>query len=256
MIDEDKIIAYLLNELDEPEHEAMTARIREDDSLQQTVEAYRRMLGGFRAKRVEKLAKSIATYESTLSTPEEASDRAPGKKGRFSGRSLMIGLLILAGVALLSGFLYSSSYYSDEALARRHFLMPADPAVAGDQQATTFLEAVEVFFNAQDYERAGALLATIPANSPYFSQALYLMAHADFLRGAYPGARAGFAFLSQRSDQYSPEQQRRIAWNALISRLAVGEDIGSQLGQWADTPQGQALQADLDSFWRGLFHGS
>lgn len=253
MIDEAKILAYLSNELDEEEQQAVAAAIEQDATLQQIVEEHRQIQQGFRAKRVAGLTERIEAYESSLPAPEDAASRTKPANGKPNGRWWLTGFLVVSLLVMTGIFIYGKTQYSNVKIAQRHFLMPNDPSVAGNQEATTFLAGLEAFFNDQDYQRAGELFASIPRASSYAPPSWYFLAHTDFLRGEYTAARAGFAFLSEQLGRYPSEQQRRIQWNAWISRLAAGEDI-TLPPDVANTPEGQALSKDLQSVWRRWLH--
>ncbi|GJM35862.1 MAG: hypothetical protein DHS20C18_48630 [Saprospiraceae bacterium] len=250
MIDEDKIIAYVLDELDETERQVVAVAIEKDEQLQQIAEHYQKIKQGFRAKRVNNLAEQIAAYEDALSPTSPKPDEQPKKRKKNTRRNGFTGFLILAVLGLVVAFFYGKSNYSNTALAQKYFLMPADPSVAGNQDATTFASGIEAFFNNQNYEQAASLFSSIADSSDYAIQAQYFTAHADFLNHNYEKALTEFTQLSGQKDNYPPDQQQRIEWNTMISRLAKGEEISSLPSQWSESPQGQALNRDLRSVWR------
>lgn len=254
MMDEDKIIAYILDELDETAHQEVANAIEQDQQLQETVEQYQRIKAGFRAKRVKALAEKIADYESTLPpVPHDPPTTTSKKKngGRFGLTSILVAsILALAAGALM----YGNVTYSNTALAKKHFWMPIDPATAGTQDENTFNTALDLFFTNKSYDEAANLFASIPNESPFTARAQYYEAHANFLAKNYDEALSQFESLAKTKDVYSPNENRRIEWNRMVNQLQAGQPITSIQDNWLDTDRGQALAKDLSSFWRKLFH--
>jgi len=255
MIDEDKIIAFILDELDETERQEVAHAIAQDKQLQETADKYRTIKKGFRAKRVSHLAAQIAAYESSLppisADNENSKNKESGKnKGRFGYTAILVFSILIIAMATF----YGKTTYSNTTLAQKHFWMPADPAVAGQQDENNFTSAIDVFFARKDYKSAAALFAAIPGESPYAPAAQYYKAHANFLIKNYDKALIEFESLSKQKNDYSPNQQRRIEWNTMISRLAKGGNIDPIVSEWRESAQGKPLAKDLDSIWRKLLH--
>ena len=255
MIDEDKIIAYILDELDETERQEVAAALEKDEQLRQTAEHYQKIKRSLRAKRVENLSEQIAAYETTLSASANHPPDQQSSKSKKNGRRYgLFGLFFLIGLLFSICFFYGKSHYSNTALAQKYFLLPADPSVAGNQEASIFSSAVEAFFSEKDYPKAAALFTSIPAASDYAQPARYFAAHAQFLQGDYDQALTDFTALSNQKREYPPDQQQRIEWNEMISRLATGAPVASLPESWLSTPTGQALDRDLRSVWRKFLH--
>ena len=252
MIDEDKIIDYVMDELDETERDVVAAALEKDGQLQETAEKYQQIKSGFRAKRVSKLMDQINAYEDSATSASHSDQNleqlSPNRKNR------LLQLVLLAFITLSIAFFYGRTNYSDVALAKKYFLMPADPSVAGGQEVSIFLSGIEAFFNDQDYSRAVSLFTSLPESNVYSRQARYFQAHANFLSHDYEKALAEFNQLASQVENYLPEQQRRIKWNELVSSLANGKDISPLSSQWAESTEGQALERDLESIWRKIFY--
>ncbi len=255
MIDEDKIIAYILDELDEKARQEVANAIEHDQQLQKTVDQYQKIKAGFRAKRVKALAEKIADYESTLSPiPHDPAQTTTQKSKKNKGRLGFTSILVVTLLALATGALiYGNLTYSNTALAKKHFWMPIDPAIAGTQDENTFNTALDLFFNNKSYTQAANLFASLPGESPFAAQSQYYEAHANFLAKNYEEALSQFQALNKTEDVYSPNEKKRIAWNNMVAQLQAGQSISVQ-NTWVDTERGQALADDLSSFWRKLFH--
>lgn len=256
MIDEDKIIAYILDELDETARQEVADAIEQDQQLQKTVDQYQKIKAGFRAKRVKSLTEKIADYESTLppiphNPTTTTSKKNKKNRGKFGLPSILVAAILILAVGVL---IYGNVTYSNAALAKKHFWMPIDPATAGTQDENTLNTALDLFFTDKSYSEAADLFASIPSESPFTARAQYYEAHANFLAKNYDEALSQFESLAKTEDVYSPNEKRRIEWNRMVTLLQANQPIASMQNTWLETDRGRALAEDLSSFWRKLFH--
>lgn len=244
---EEQIQAYVFGELSPGEAEAVARAIREDESLQALEQHYRQIYAGLRAERISNLASEVLAFDQTLNHSKQT-----GRNDKQSGRGRWLFLGFMALMVIISGLFYGRSQYTDVALATTHFILPQDPRVAGStQENQLYQEALELFFNDKNYPVATENLEQLAENAPdYRTSAVYLNAHALFLAGTYSVAEENFSQLINNQADYPRPQQSIIRWNAMMTRLAVGQTISPSEEEWPESFPVEKLEDDLDSWFR------
>lgn len=221
---EEKLQAYALGELPPEEATAVAAAIAKDPALQERALRYRIIREGFRQQRVNKLQEELLAYDKTLAPPTSTAPAAapPPRRAWFKTWWLLVILLLLA----LAG--YWATRTESDPLPDLFYEAPYDPSVAGGQATEAALQEAEDLFFAEDYAAARERFEALLEEEEYRSTARFYLPHASFKLREYEAAAEQFR-MALADDNNGEERRNLLRWNAMINRLARGEDVTADL---------------------------
>lgn len=237
---EELLQAYVMGELPPAEAAEVAAAIAADPGLQAREIRYRTIREGFRRQRVRGIMDGLLAPDNTslpVSGPAPAAppEKSPTSPEKPSGtrKWWLYGIVALLFV-LVSGYLLTKAGQPD--LPEEFFEMPASDAVASstDDEAL-YVEARKQFFGERFAAAHSSFVRLRDESEGYRSLAGFYLPHASFRLGKYDRAAVEFT-TALRDNNLDFGQQNLLRWNAMINRLARGEDISADLNQ--EWPQG------------------
>ena len=252
----DKIEAYLSQALSEADKASFEQDLKTNTSLKEEV------LNHVLANEALGLAiedKLSGKLDKLAQQRQEAGKLHAVKGGWIKPLSIAASILFL----LFAGStIWTNQTYSNEALAVTAYAESTLPIVRSDGDLNPNYANGLLAFSKKEYTQAIIDLAKIQSSDPSFSEAQYVLAHANWHTKNYEKAEEIFDTLLATSNLPSSIDRQELEWNkALILLQEKGADdptFKQALASILDNPQhgyyqkAISLSKDLGSFWRNF----
>lgn len=223
----EQIERYLSNRLSAQEEEAFNARLEKDTDFQKQFADYQTIFQGFKGLRRETFKTKLSKWndenplaETTVSEGKVVA--MPPATKVFSIRRLAAAASIL--VLLCAGWWYLNDSVSplEQLVLREEMQLAMDfgEEKGGAETAAKeliVLKAAQAKFHQEQYNESKDLVADFASDSPYFTQAQYLIGHAAFELKDYPLATKTFEQLLEHPSMQKAKNREEVAWTYLLS---------------------------------------
>lgn len=232
--DDETIQDYVFGELGPDEARAVAAAIKGNPAAEATEKRYKATRTALARERYGEMNQRDATRRT----------RARIKRFSMATAAMLVGFIVLGTV--------QHRNYSNEMVAQRNFdegFVP--PPLAGKNNPV--LGQAKQDYADGNYEAARAGFEQLRSDSIDGPTARLYLSVIAFRTKEYREATERYDGFIAEDIRSLQEKDRRQAmrWNAMLNRLARGEDIEAELesGDW-DPEKVAALRKQLSSFWR------
>jgi len=265
-IQDNKIIDYLLNRMDESERSEFSIRIDNDPELAEEVKFFKTLGLVARKADQEKFKDAVSGVHQTLGKEgffltSEKKLLPDSSKTRI--RKIWRPIAIAASILLVigvSGKIWVDSQFSSRALANQYFepVTSISEVRIGENQPTGQLDRAKSAFDSENFELARQEFSTIASDSPLYTESQYFLGHTYDKLANYDQAIESFRTVISAEDVRFQDQAE---WYLVQMLLKTGRSVNEVMesldkiaedGTHSFQKDAQELQEKLNSFWRQL----